>query len=164
MTLIAALITALAVVVGVAFAEWLARLRQRRDTIEQAAVQVAILVPHVTAQLAENWNNERDLGVGGSWWAYREQLVVRLQEVRTAARWPMRNHKQIRTEVDDLTARTAAAEFRLMLDKRELTGAERGEIMPHDLMRAIFPHLEVLDAEIAFYRAHGFTADRPPKR
>lgn len=101
--MVAGLVGGAVVLLGVVFAEALVRNRERRRRLEEAVwnlrtpLQGGLLTGHVDhlsqAELSARYSTFAD----------------QLGRIRAEAKWPMRNAKQIRDEVDEITVRLMVA-------------------------------------------------------
>lgn len=131
--------------------------------IEGATLELVTLVPHVTAPISELWDGARAPTTLGSEWSQRnERIGSLLTEARARTRWPLRRHRAIRREVEDLYARLAAATLEWMLKKKVIRRDEYPELSVEHLMAAVFGDRPYLDEAINFYRENGYK--RPPNQ
>lgn len=154
--------TVVGVAVGVGLAEWGARVRGRRQRLEQLVGESSQVVPHVTLALLARGHDAEQIDTGyGSLWAERhEKTTALLAEIRSLARWPMRRAPDIRLETDDLAARLTAAWLRATKDRRLLTWEEYLHVTTLPLRRVVFNDVDALDDAVKRYRQGGLDSDR----
>jgi len=156
-------ITVLGAVTAVSATEWCVRARERRRCVEQATLELALLIPYVTVAISDVWQGLRpETGVGSEWAKQRDRVSGLLTQVRVNARWPLRRSRLIRAEVDDLAARIAAADIAWNAERRLIPGNELYELVPDLVSARVFPGTRPLDEAFKWYREHGFGSGRPP--
>jgi hypothetical protein len=158
-------ITVLGVVTAVSATEWCVRVRERRHRLEEATLDLAILLPYVTSAIWEGWAGPRpDTGVGSEWSSQLDRVSGLLNLLRVSARWPLGRARTLRAEVDDLTARLTVAEIAWFRYRTPLTEHELDSLTTALIFRNVFPRARPMDETIAWYRERGLTAGRPPAR
>jgi hypothetical protein len=111
----------------------------------------------VTAPISELWDGDRPAtGLGSEWNGRRERVESLLIEARARNGWPLRRHRRIRREVEDLYERIAAANLEWMLRRKLIPRDEYLEISVDHLMTAVFGDKPYLDEAIDFYRKNGY--------
>ncbi len=115
------------------------------------------------AETSEVWDGARPPTTLGSEWSQRnERIGSLLTEARARTRWPLRRHRAIRSEVEDLYARLAPATLEWMLKKKLIRRDEYARISVEHLMAALFGEKPYLDEAINFYRENGY--ERVPRQ
>lgn len=153
-----ALVVLAAALIAVSGTEWTVRVRERRRVIEGATLELGMLVPHVIAPISELWKeaDRPETGIGSEWYQHQERAESLLTEARARTRWPLRRHREIRREVEDLYARVAAAQIEWVLNRKLVAREEFPEISVAHLVAAVFGEKPYLDEAINFYRKNGY--------
>jgi hypothetical protein len=152
-----ALIALAAAVLAAAATEWCVRVRERRRKVEEATLELVFLVPALIVPISELWPGTRpDTGVGSEWDQRRERIDSLLVDARVHSYWPLRRHRAIRKEVEDLAARVTAANFDWNQERKPVPAGATSEISGADLMSAVFGGKPYLDESIKYYREHGY--------
>jgi hypothetical protein len=156
-------ITVLGVATAVSATEWAVRARDRRRRIEEAILELVLLVPYVTVPISAVWQGERpDTSVGSEWAGQRDRVSGLLAQIRVNATSLLRRARMIRAEVDDLTARMAAADLGWLQKRKVIPADEIFELVGDLLTAQVFPRTLPLDETIHWYEQHGFASGRPP--
>jgi hypothetical protein len=157
------LITVFGVVVAVSATEWAARVRDRRRGIEEATLELALIVPYVTVPISAVWEGERpDTRLGSEWARQRDRVTGLLAKIRANAKWPLRRARGMRAEVEDLAVRILVAETAWLQTRTLIPADDIHEIAGDLLMGQVFPRMRPLDETIVWYRKHGYASGRPP--
>jgi hypothetical protein len=142
------------VLVGVFAGEVLIRSRSHRDLIRDRVQELTVLLPKYLAHFTRkpDWPSPTDPGFT----PLSERVLVCLADIRFSARPPLRRHKDLRREAEDLSGRTYAAYFRW---------EKGGSVQPSEIanigvnrVRSVLmgESYSSLDALIKRYEADGF--------
>lgn len=135
--------------------EWLVRVRDRRRVIEDATLELVMVLPHVVSALSERRSSEHiDTSLGSEWGKQREQLLLALSRIRGYTKWPIWRYRKIRAEADRVLAQMTVAEL-----NRHHTTLSRDEmevLMSGEMFSLVFGNRPLLDEAIRNYQQFGF--------
>jgi hypothetical protein len=103
--IVGGLIGAAALLLGIGMNEWLTRVRARRDRVEQAAHG---LLNAVAANLAF-LRLTREAAAGADAQSSVRYTLTLVATIRSAAKWPMKDHAEIANEADEIAVRIIVA-------------------------------------------------------
>jgi hypothetical protein len=95
---------------GVLFAEALARSRDRRELIIARIQELSIIMPRYLSHLTGR--SDFPEPSGEAFQHLYERVLACLTDIRFAARRPLKGHRRLRREAEDLTARFVGATIR----------------------------------------------------
>ena len=159
--LLAPVITAVVVILGVVLAEWLKRFNERRNLVRIATLELSLKVPHVVTGMTDT-GQVTDTSLNSPWWVERENVMRLLISVANTIYWPQPHRKEIRDKARDLLARITAAEMDYMFDRIRLSLDQNLNISPDELFQAVFRKKNNLEAEIDSYRQGSHARHVPP--
>ena len=155
-TLLTGFVGGLTVVVGVVVAETLTRVRNTRELILDRIQELMIVLPKYLVALMRRpgFSGPRDPEFS----VLFERVLSCLADIRFSARSPIRGHKAIRREAEDLTARVMAALW-VWESGGALTVADVANIGVGPLRREVLDEkYETLDKLAQEYQTNGFPA------
>jgi hypothetical protein len=150
--LLKAIVSGGAIVIGVFLAEYLRQKTDRRLNTENAARELAILLPHVLKGMS-NIGNPEDTSIDSIWWQKRERIITLLNLIVTSQRRKYGKHSRILTEANELDAKLAAIEINYLENGTRISKNLYREISTAELMTAVFKKRKVLDEKIQHYRS-----------
>ena len=158
--LVAAALTGVTVVVGVLLAELMARLRDRRASLEEDVRRLEMAVPYVVTGLAE-LSSPMDTSLGSVWQRNHEDVMNAVARIERAARWPIRRAKKIRAEARRLLSQVGGAYLAASIDGRRLAPHELSHFRTMELAELVNGRRPSSADLTDHYRRNG-PAARPP--
>ena len=133
--------------VGVLFAEWLARHRRRTLKVQANILDLAFSTPILTAYYSDHPDSPSpDSDYSGPYWTLRQSVFRQLGELRYLPRWPTKNAAKIRDEAEEIMLHLVAIEMRAQKGKLLSVHEQAAIHMKHDLHGLAFG-LGVLDQD-----------------
>ncbi|MFZ2057019.1 MAG: hypothetical protein WAV54_06395 [Acidimicrobiales bacterium] len=107
--IVGGVIAGVVVLGGIVLAEWLVRLRDRRDRIREAVKRLVMGLPIFMADASRSPAGDATFARGTEAWRQYQEVVIAMNEIDVAVRPPfLKGRREIRDANDDIMARTLA--------------------------------------------------------
>lgn len=160
--IVGGLLGAVVVVVAVLGEAWLARVWERRRTVEAAAIELVRLVPEIVNPISKGWDHDAnpvDTSITSEWNRQKNHVENVWFTIIQNARWPMRNRKKVLAATYATMARWIAHETLWLTVRSPMTTAEAFDLLAEGptsvLTRAKDLLSEAVDYEVKARQVRG---------